>query len=219
VAIGAVLVCAGVAYSYFWLARPVGQGPAGPPVPRNLFAHSWTTNKVFLVGLGDSITAGFGARRYYSYFDLLATNSPDDSSEMRGVSLSSVLPELHVISLAVSGTTSFEHLERQLPHLPSTSSNATVIVVMTTGGNDLIHNYGRSPPSSRAMYGATLQQAAPWIDAFNQRLETMLARIQTAFQDRYYLFVGDIFDPTDGAEDIQRAGLPYWKDGPEILKS
>ena len=219
VAVACVLVCTSFAYSYFWLARPVGQDPAGPVVPRSLYARPWAIRQALLIGLGDSITAGFGARRYYSYFDMLATNSPNDSSEMEGISLSSVLSGLRVTNLAVSGTTSFEHLEKQLPHLPATASNVTAIIVMTTGGNDLIHNYGRSSPRDRAMYGATLQQAGPWIDAFNQRLEAMLAQIETIFPGRYQLFVGDIFDPTDGVGDIQRTGLPPWKDGPEILKS
>jgi hypothetical protein len=35
---------------------------------------------------------------------------------------------------------------------------------MTTGGNDLIHWYGATPPREGAMYGASLAQAQPWIN-------------------------------------------------------
>ncbi len=45
---------------------------------------------------------------------------------------------------------------------------------MTTGGNDLIHNYGRSPPREGAMYGATFEQARPWIENFDKRLGEMI---------------------------------------------
>ena len=40
------------------------------------------------------------------------------------------------------------------------------LVVITTGGNDLIHDYGRSPPREGAMYGATAEQARPGSTTF-----------------------------------------------------
>src|SRR5580698_6788733 len=63
---------------YFWISRPIGKGAAGPAVDRNSFQKPWITRPVLLVGIGDSVTAGFGARKNYSYFDLLITNSLDD---------------------------------------------------------------------------------------------------------------------------------------------
>jgi len=32
---------------------------------------------------------------------------------------------------------------------------------MTTGGNDLIHNYGKTAPRDGARFGATWEEAAP----------------------------------------------------------
>jgi len=60
-AAGAVLIACGAAYYEFFWARPMGEGPAGPPVDPAPFADVWTERPVEFVGLGDSITAGLGA--------------------------------------------------------------------------------------------------------------------------------------------------------------
>jgi hypothetical protein len=213
-----VLLAAGVGlYVYSWQSRPIGRGPAGPAVSRSAFSNPWTNREVLLVGLGDSVTAGFGARKGYSYFDLLVTNPPDEIAHMRGICLGAVLPHLHFTNLAVSGSTSAEHAEKQIPKLPTANSNTLAIVVMTSGGNDLIHNYGRTPPRDQAMYGATLEEAKPWISAFEQRLKSEVKQIQSHFPGGCEIFIADIFDPTDGKGDIQRAGLPPWPDGIKLL--
>lgn len=172
---------------------------------------------MLLVGLGDSVTAGFGARKGYSYFDLLVTNSSDDFPEMRGISLGAMLHNFHFTNLAVSGSTSREHAEAQIPHLPTVGSNTLAIVVMTSGGNDLIHNYGRTPPRDQAMYGATLEEAKPWIADFEKRLDGIFENIKAHFPGGCEIFIADIFDPTDGVGDIARTGLPPWPDGMKIL--
>jgi hypothetical protein len=84
---------------------------------------------------------------------------------------------------------------------------------MTTGGNDLIHNYGRSPPREGAMYGATLDQARPWIDGFNSRLVEMLDQLDEKFPGGCDIFLADIYDPTDGVGDAPSVYLPHWPDG------
>ena len=84
-AVGVVLLTAAGLYLYLAFSLPVGEGPAGPTVPRAAFAHSWTTRPVLLVGLGDSVTAGFGARRGYGYFDRLVTNPPDEFPDMKAI--------------------------------------------------------------------------------------------------------------------------------------
>lgn len=206
-------------YLYSWQSRPIGSGPAGPAVLPSAFSKAWTNHDVLLVGLGDSVTAGFGARKGHSYFDLLITNPQDESADMRGICLEAVLPHLHFTNLAVSGSTSLEHAEKQIPHLPTAGSNTLAIVVMTSGGNDLIHNYGRTPPRDQAMYGATLEEAKPWISGFEQRLKSEIEQIQSHFPGGSEIFVADIFDPTDGKGDIQRTGLPAWTDGPKILEA
>jgi hypothetical protein len=120
---GLLLICVLAAGLYFQFARPVGRGPAGPVVSRTDFQHAWSSRPVLLLGLGDSVTAGFGARKGYGYFDRLHTNPPEEFADMQGVSLRAVFPNLQVTNLAVSGSTSFEHVEKQLPRLPVAGSN------------------------------------------------------------------------------------------------
>jgi lysophospholipase L1-like esterase len=162
-----------------------------------------TTNAVMLLGLGDSITAGFGARPGYSYFDLLAKD----------------LPNLRAINLSVSGSTSFDCLDRQLPKLSTQASNVVGWVVITTGGNDIIHNYGRTPPKEGAMFGATLAQAEPWIANFEQRLGQILDGVQARFPGGCRIFLANIYDPTDGTGKASTSAvtLPDWPDGLKVL--
>jgi lysophospholipase L1-like esterase len=195
---------------YFWILRPVGSGPAGPTVNRALFQSVWTTNPVWLVGLGDSVTAGFGATPGLSYFERLVTNPAGEFPEMDGLCLKALLPNLLWTNLAVSGSTSRQHIERQIPRLPKAPPNVLGLVVITTGGNDLIHHYGKAPPRPDGMYGATWDQAQPWVQAFDQRLEEMLQQIQAAFPGGCHVFLANIYDPTDGLGDIERTGLPPW---------
>ena len=210
-----VLLAAGWLFFRFYL--PVGSGPAGPAVAREFFSKPWTSRKVHLVGLGDSMTAGFGARKSYSYFDLLAANPPDEWPAMKGISLGAVFPNLRTTNLAISGSTSIEHLARELPRLEVADSNTLGVVVVTTGGNDLIHNYGRTPPRAGAMYGATWEQAQLWLADYESRLETMIAEIQSRFPGGCHIFLANIYDPTDGMGDMPRAGLPAWPDGLRLL--
>lgn len=212
-----LLVAGSLAYCEFWLWRPPGEGPAGPKVPRSAFDRPWSTRPVLLVGLGDSITAGFGVSESHGYFGRLAENPKDEWPDMKGICLREVLPKFGTLNLAVSGSTSLEHVEHISKRLEKQDPTVFGIVVMTTGGNDLIHSYGRSPPKEGAMYGATLKTAAPWIEAFEKRLDRMIGMIQDRFPGGCHLFLGDIYDPTDGVGDGEGAGLPPWPDGLKIL--
>ena len=173
-AVGVGVIGSAGLYLYLTFSLPIGQGPAGPAVPQAAFAHPWTRRPVLLIGLGDSVTAGFGARRGYAYFDRLVANPPDEFPEMKGICLSAVFPNLRITNLSVSGTISIEHAQSQLPRVPRADAQTVGFVVITTGGNDLIHNYGRTPPRKQAMYGATLELAKPWIAEFAERLDTMV---------------------------------------------
>jgi len=82
---------------------------------REVFSSNWTSRPVLLVGLGDSVTAGFGARAGFSYFDRLVATPQDEWGEMKGTCLSAVLPNLRATNLAVSGSISLELAESQLP--------------------------------------------------------------------------------------------------------
>lgn len=215
--LGALLLCGAGFYVYFWRSRPIGSGPAGPAVSRVAFTKPWTDRTVLLFGLGDSITTGAGAPTGYSYFDLLVTNPPNEFDEMRGICLGAVLPNLRFTNLAVSGSTSAELAEDEIPELPYADSNTLAIIVMTSGGNDVIHNYGRTPPEDHAMYGATVEEAKPWIAEFATRLKGEVDSIRSHFPGGCEIFIADIYDPTDGNGDLQRAGLPVWPDAIRLL--
>lgn len=215
-ALGIVLIAAGAVYRHYWFAWPIGEGPAGPPVPRQLFEETWTQRPVFLLGLGDSVTAGLGASRLeLSYFSRITRNPPDEFDDLRGCSLTAVLPNLEVKNLAVSGSNSIQHFEA-VRDVPEQEADVLGIVVMTTGGNDIIHWYGRSAPREGAMYGATWDQARPWIASFEKRLRGMLESLHDKFPGGCHIFLGDIYDPTDGVGDAPSLFLPDWPDGLKI---
>ena len=134
---------------------------------------------------------------------------------MRGRCLSAVLPNLETENIAVSGSNSIQHLNR-IEALPVQDSDLMGVVVLTTGGNDLIHWYGRSAPREGAMYGATWQQAQPWIAAFETRLHTMIDLLEEKFPGGCHIFLGNIYDPTDGVGDASSVFLPKWPDGLRI---
>ncbi|MEM9368368.1 MAG: SGNH/GDSL hydrolase family protein [Planctomycetota bacterium] len=198
----------------FRFRRPIGEGPAGPPVPAEPFQTVWTTRQLQVVGLGDSITRGLGANsRSHTFFQRLLDNPDDEYADMRGKCLSVVLPNHDAINLAVSGSTSIDHERVIREELPSYDEEVFGLVVMTSGGNDLIHPYGRRPPSEAAMYGATLAQAEPWIKNFEERLLGNLREIQDKFAGGCMIFLADIYDPTDGVGDAPSIFLPPWPDG------
>ena len=205
-------------YLYWW-RLPVGSGPAGPVVSRDAFQHPWTTRPVFLVGLGDSVTAGFGATKGHSYFEQLQINPTDEFADMRGICLSAVMPRFKATNLAISGSTSLQCLLTELPRLAVQPTNLVGVVVMTTGGNDLIHNYGRTPPAEGAMYGASLAQAKPWIESYRLRLDAIVAQVERRFPGGCHIFLANIYDPTDGVGSARRVGLPAWPDALAVLEA
>jgi lysophospholipase L1-like esterase len=204
-----------VAYQGLSYEHPIGTGPAGPQVAVEPFAMPWSTRRVVLLTLGDSVTAGYGSTPGHSYVDLLTRPPANDDPALTGCSLARVFPELTVVRKAISGSTSFD-LWSQIPRRPY-DADILGVVVMTSGGNDLIHNYGRTPPSERAMYGATWEQAQPWLPGYTARLEDALARLEKLFPGGFQLFLATIYDPTDGIGDIASAGLPPWPDGLKLL--
>lgn len=84
---------------------------------------------------------------------------------------------------------------------------------MKSGGNDLIHSYGRRPPRECAMYSAALEQAEPWIENFQVRLDTMIQEISAKFPLGCEVYIADIFNPTNGVGDAPSIFLPDWPDG------
>jgi lysophospholipase L1-like esterase len=208
----AFLIAGTAAYIEFHFHLPEGSGPAGPVVDLEPFEKTWTDKKVLLLGVGDSVTAGFGARKGHSYFDRLAHNPDDEFEDMLGRSLSRVLPNLKTRNIALSGSNSLQHLEHVQDKLEQQPADVFGLVVMTSGGNDLIHRYGRSPPREGAMYGATLVEAQPWIVNFEIRLEKILKLLKDRFPGGCLIFIGDIYDPSDGVGDPESVFMPAWPD-------
>jgi hypothetical protein len=69
------------------------------------------------------------------------------------------------------------------------------------------------------MYGATLEQAIPWIENFRTRLDAIVDQIESKFPGGCEFFIANIYDPTDGLGDAANAGLPAWPDGLTILNA
>lgn len=138
---------------------------------------------------------------------------------MRGRDLRHVLPHLIVHNFSVSYTVSEEHLKEQVPSLASYPSTVRGIIVITTGGNDLIHDYGRSAPRDGAMYGCSYEQALQWKESFRARLKAILDGVMAKFPGGCEVFLANIYDPTDGVGDIEHANLllPKWPDGSKVL--
>ncbi len=202
---------------YFFLAWPMGIGPAGPPVPKEPFTSVWSEREVVLLGFGDSMTAGYGASPGKSYIARLYENPPDEFPEMKDICLKKVLPKLQIKNASVSGSNSIQHAESHIPAFKPFPKEIFGIVVMTTGGNDLIHWYGRKPPEEGAMYGATLEQAKSWIANYEARLNKMLDDITRLFPGGCRIFLGTIYDPSDGGGNPRWAGMPSWNDAMAIL--
>lgn len=210
---GGLAIAAAAAYVHSHFYLPIGSGPAGPEVGAAAFEEAWTERQVLLVGIGDSVTAGLGSTPGKSYFERLVANPPDEFADMQGKCLSRVLPNLTTLNIALSGSNSQEHVQHIEDKLPVQDETTFGLVVMTTGGNDLIHWYGRSPPREGAMYGATLKEAQPWIANYEQRLDAMFTAIEGKFPGGCAIFVADIYDPSDGRGDPESTwALPAWPD-------
>jgi len=215
---GLLIIVAAVAYRHYRYDRPIGTGPATPSIPRAPFETPWSERRVVLLGLGDSVTQGLGASPGKSYFDRLVKNRADEFPDLDGVCLTRVFPNLEPMNRSISGTTSMECLDYQLPKLEPQDVDTFGVIVVTTGGNDVIHNYGRTPPREGAMFGAKRDQVDEWVQNYDQRLDTIIGRMREIFPGGCHLFIGNIYDPTDGDGDIQHAGLPAWSDGLRVLE-
>jgi len=213
-----MLLFAGICgFKYFWLEHPVGTGPAGPMVSREPFELVWSDRDVLLIGLGDSVTAGLGAQpASKSYFNRLVKATDDDPDGIAGICLSKVLPNLRHENFARSGSTSIENLAYLVPQVQVQPSQTFGIIVMTTGGNDIIHSYGRQPPKEGAMYGALYADAEQWIENYRHRLAKTIDEIESRFPGGCEIFLGNIYDPTDGVGNAVLSGLPRWPDALRI---
>lgn len=197
--------------------RPMGEGPAGPAIAIEPFNNIWSNQKTVFLGIGDSVTRGLGADKQNTYFELLIHNNNETYPDMIGRDLSTVFPNLTFRNYAQDYTTAQDHVEYQLVKVPQYESDTRGIIVITSGGNDLIHDYGRTPPKDGAMYGCTYKQAQIWCENMKQRIDTLLTGLTRKFPGGCEIFLANIYDPTDGYGDPQTMGLPRWPDSMKIL--
>lgn len=219
-AVGVVLLTGAIFFRHYYLRipPPVGEGPAGPAVPRKPFAEVWSRQRVLVVGLGDSIVVGEGAKEGYGCFARLIANPPGEDGPMQGLCLKSVFPNLEVLNMAVSDTTSCGHAELQVPQIPPQGPNVLGIAVISSGGNDLLDFLNTGRPKDCALYGATLQQAEPWIAAYEQRLDAMLAQLETSFPGGCHIFMFNLYDPSDGDGPAPFLPALKWPDAMKVLR-
>ena len=190
--------------------RPMGTGPAGPAVAAAPFEKVWSEQEVVFLGVGDSITRGYGASGGLTYFDLLKQNNDTVYPDMQGRDLSEVFPKLKTRNIAVDYTISQEHIDQQLVKIPPYDDSVHGVIVLTSGGNDLIHDYGRSEPQHDAMYGCSYKQAQPWCEMLKVRLDTLLTGLMEKFPGGCDIFFANVFDPTDGVGDPQTVMMARW---------
>jgi lysophospholipase L1-like esterase len=197
--------------------RPMGNGPAGPVIAEDPFYSFWSTKPVIFLGIGDSVTRGFGAAKEHTYFELLIKNDNRMYPDMKDRQLSTVFPAMTWRNYAQDYTTTQQHLDWQLSKISTYGKEVRGLIVITSGGNDLIHDYGRTPPKDGAMYGCTYAQAQIWCENLKQRLETLLTGLTAKFPGGCEIFLANIYDPTDGYGDPQTMGLPRWPDATKVI--
>ncbi len=200
----------------------MGQGPVDLEVPRAPFQKVLSTDKVYLIGLGDSVITGFGSQGA-GLFPLLLGEVPRDPLQLN---LKQVYPKIDYINLAGNSTTIAMHLDcvrgyrRRLQAL-----DGPAIVVLSTGGIDLIHDYGNGLPRDGALYGSPLENLPRDRKVFAERLSQLMLAIKGALPKGVEVYIQTISDPTDGVGDIEHVSpvlrmgrpLPHWEAGMAYL--
>lgn len=203
---------------------PQGSGPAGGAVEGEVYRKVWREGPVLLVGMGDSVVTGFGARPGRGFFELLTLQPEDDDATLKGCTLRAVYPDLRIINVAENSSSSGDHLRTQLRRVPKQREEVHGLVVISTGGIDLIHDYGSAEPRDEALYGAGWEEGRVYAQNFRERLEQLLDGLIERFPGGCDIYLATIFDPTDGVGDIENVNfmlravrpLPAWPDGLKI---
>lgn len=174
-----------------------------------------------VVGFGDSVTAGYCASPGRDYFSLLIDNDDAAYPGYTGRDLDSHFTTVTASNYAISGSTSCDYSSSELlwwlswdPDLQSPG-----ILVITLGGNDLLHNYGHTPPAECAAFGASYDEARGWAKRFQERMISFINVYKSLAPAPHHIFIANIYDPTDGVGDIHNApvSLPAWDDGLDVL--
>ncbi len=218
-----VLLYGGVTLLFWWawttfVTIPMGRGPVNLAVPREPFQQVVSAEKTYLIGLGDSVITGFGSEGK-GLFPLLLGHVSDDPLQLN---LKQVYPAIAYLNLANNSTTTEMHVATVRAHRKQLLAlDAPALVIVSTGGIDLIHNYGSGKPQDGALYGSPLANLAHDRKLFAERLHQLMTEIKSSLPKGVEVYIQTIYDPTDGVGDIEHVSpvlrlirpLPHWDAG------
>ncbi len=212
--------CAGCVF----ITKPMGRGPVNLEVPRAPFQQVLSAEKIWLIGLGDSVITGFGSQGR-GLFPLLLGQVADDPLQLN---LKQVYSQIEYLNLAENSTTTAMHEGNVRAHKPQLLAlHAPAIIILSTGGIDLVHNYGQTPPHDGALYGSPAENLPRDRRLFVERLDRLMRELQSCFPKGVEVYIQTIYDPTDGIGDIENVSpalrlirpLPAWPAGVAYLNA
>jgi lysophospholipase L1-like esterase len=184
-----------------------------------------TSERLYVLGFGDSVTKGYCASAGHSYLELLANNDDDLYPNWQGRDLASKFESVDVDNSAINGTTSCDYTSGGIDDAVQawlsehTFAADRVIVVITLGGNDLLEPYGCGSQRDCAVYCSSVEEATPWSNSYKQRMIRFIEAFQDGIPGQVDVFLADIYDPTDEVGDIENAegvDLPAWPEGFDV---
>ncbi len=152
----------------------------------------------YYVALGDSISIddyagglGLGGP------SLLYKNQDELFPAWRGLDLKTKFPNTRFLLLAQDGATSAAVRYAQLPRLKGLGIRPS-LVTLTMGGNDILTVYGNDDAARTAH------------KAFEENVRAVLTGLREWCGENVPIFIGTIYDPSDGTGDAASAlGMPW----------
>ncbi len=160
------------------------------------------------VALGDSMIIDYYAGGPgWGTASLLYKNLDDVYPDWKGKDLATLYPGIKFYNLTSDGATTNTVLSWQLSKAP-TGENQPTIVILTVGGNDLLHHYG--VPEEKGL-------------KLSYEMQEMLRKIISIMEDPAKfpqparIYIGNIYDPSDGIGNLENEGYSRWPDGLKVL--
>ncbi|MGQ9721877.1 MAG: SGNH/GDSL hydrolase family protein [Candidatus Jordarchaeum sp.] len=160
------------------------------------------------VAFGDSMIIDYYAGGPgWGAASLLYKNLDDVYPDWKGRDLATLYPGIRFHDLTSDGATTDTVLSWQLPKAP-TVENQPTIIILTVGGNDILHQYG--VPEKK---GITLSYE------MKGRLLKIISYLQDSvrFPKPARIYIGNIYDPSDGMGNLEKEGYSRWPDGLKVL--
>jgi lysophospholipase L1-like esterase len=160
------------------------------------------------VALGDSMLIDYYAGGPgWGAASLLYKNLDDAYPDWRGKDLATLYPGIGFYNLTSDGATTDTVFNWQLPKVPTGENQATIIII-TVGGNDLLHHYG--VPEEKG-------------EKLSYEMKVKLIKIISYLQDPVRfpkpprIYIGNIYDPSDGIGNLEKEGYSRWPNGLKVL--